>query len=470
MAGYNAKLRKFLGKALNMLGFFIICAVMVVVALGFVLWPLLRQDQMLATDAKEPVANDASNLAILRNQRAEFESELARGAISQATFDSSIQDLAVRVSEDAPALVAAKVTPVAVKNNPRSTMYAVASAVLLIGGSASFYAAFGTPNALLPQTKASVNTEPRATGEAPELSDKKVLEMVDGLAAKMQSRPDDFKGWALLARSEFALGRTDAAIKSFERAIAIASASQVEPKEILAQLYADYADAKVLQQEGVFDANVAKLIDKALVLDANNLKALALAATAAMRENRGDAAIVLWQRLQKLVPQETDDVAAIDKIVAEIRASKGVMPPALSASSASSTPAVAAPPVAMPVKSNAPTLVSGRVTVDASLAAKVSAGDTLFIFARAKDGPKMPLAVLRLNAADLPLDFSLSDAMAMAPGMVLSGFTAVMVEAKISKVGSANRASGDLVGVVGPIAPGSDAARNLKLTINQVAP
>ena len=439
-----------------MLGFFIICGLMLVLALGFVLWPLLRKVETTTDNAVEPTANEASNLAILRNQRAELESELARGAISQATFDSSMQDLAARVREDAPAILAATKVGAAPKNNPRSVVYAAASAMLLIGGTASFYAAYGTPGAVLPQSTVASKAQANAAPESPELSDTKVREMVDGLAQKMQSRPDDFKGWALLARSEFALGRTEAAIKSFERAISLGKA---EPKEINAQLYADYADAKVLQQEGVFDANVTKLIDQSLALDPNNLKAIALAATAAMRASKGDAAIALWQRLQKLVPKESDDVAAIDNIIAKIRAPKST----LVAAPTPQTP----PPQA---KSNAPTLVSGRVTLDASLASKVSAGDTLFIFARAKEGPKMPLAVLRLNAADLPTDFSLSDAMAMAPGMVLSGFTAVMVEAKISKAGSANRAAGDLLGTVGPVTPGSDAARNLKLTINQVAP
>ncbi len=441
-----------------MLGFFIICGLMLVVALGFVLWPLLRKVEITVDNAVEPTANEASNLAILRNQRAELESELARGAISQATFDTSMQDLAARVREDAPVLLAANKPAAAPRSNQRSVVYAAAAASLLIGGTASFYAAFGTPSAVLPQATVASNAPANGAPESPELSDTKVREMVDGLAQKMQSRPDDFKGWALLARSEFALGRTDASIKSFERAISLGKA---EPKEINAQLYADYADAKVLQQEGVFDANVTKLIDQSLALDPNNFKAIALAATAAMRANKGDAAIALWQRLQKLVPKEADDVAAIDKIIAEIRSPKGVV---------ATAPPQQQPPPPPQAKSNAPTLVSGRVTLDASLASKVSAGDTLFIFARAKEGPKMPLAVLRLSAADLPMDFSLSDAMAMAPGMVLSGFTSVMVEAKISKAGSANRAAGDLLGTVGPITPGSDAARNLKLTINQVAP
>ncbi len=457
-----------------MLGFFIICGLMLVVALGFVLWPLLRSSQSSAADAVKPVANDASNLAILRNQRAELESELARGAINQATFETSLHDLSLRVSEDASTLLAPSSIKSAPQSNPRATVFAAIAATLLIGGTASFYAVFGTPNAVLPQSATAAQPVPRATSESPEMSDNKVREMVDGLAQKMQGRPDDFKGWALLARSEFALGRTDASIKSFERAISI---SKAEPKEMVAQLYADYADAKVFQQEGVFDANIIKLIDKSLTLDANNLKGIALAATAAMRANKSDAAIVLWQRLQKLVPKESEDVVAIDRIIAEIRAPKSVgtianavanTAPNTTANSAAVPVQNAPSPTPMPTKSTSPTLVSGRVTLDTSLAAKVSAGDTLFIFARAKEGPKMPLAVLRLNAADLPMDFSLSDAMAMAPGMVLSGFTAVMVEAKISKAGTANRSAGDLIGTVGPVAPGSDAARNLKLTINQV--
>lgn len=97
----------------------------------------------------------------------------------------------------------------------------------------------------------------------------------------------------------------------------------------------------------------------------------------------------------------------------------------------------------------------------------MSPGDTLFIFARAEKGPRMPLAILSLKAAELPTRFSLDDSNAMAPGMKLSAFPAVMVVARISKSGNASAQPGDLEGSVGPLKPGT---QNLQISIDKVLP
>ena len=51
---------------------------------------------------------------------------------------------------------------------------------------------------------------------------------------------------------------------------------------------------------------------------------------------------------------------------------------------------------------------------------RIAATDTLFIFARAVNGPRMPLAAERSTAATFPRDFRLDDSMAMAPGATIS--------------------------------------------------
>jgi cytochrome c-type biogenesis protein CcmH len=93
--------------------------------------------------------------------------------------------------------------------------------------------------------------------------------------------------------------------------------------------------------------------------------------------------------------------------------------------------------------------------------------DTVFIFARAVEGSRMPLAVLRIPARDLPKDFRLDDSMGMAPGVKLSAAPAVIVEARISKSGNALPQAGDLSGKSAPVKPG---ASGIKVTIDQVVP
>ena len=94
-------------------------------------------------------------------------------------------------------------------------------------------------------------------------------------------------------------------------------------------------------------------------------------------------------------------------------------------------------------------------------------GDTLFVFARAEGGSRMPLAILRRTAADLPLRFALDDSMAMAPTAKISGAQAVRVEARISKSGNAMPQPGDLVGTSGVVKPG---ARDLAIVVDRALP
>src|SRR5439155_17770994 len=111
--------------------------------------------------------------------------------------------------------------------------------------------------------------------------------------------------------------------------------------------------------------------------------------------------------------------------------------------------------------------ISGRVDLGAALASRVALSDTVFIFARAVDGPRMPLAVMRIPAKELPRNFSLDDSMSMAPGAKLSSAASVVIEARISKSGNAIAQSGDLFGRSAPVKPG---AAGLVITIDQVVP
>jgi cytochrome c-type biogenesis protein CcmH len=95
--------------------------------------------------------------------------------------------------------------------------------------------------------------------------------------------------------------------------------------------------------------------------------------------------------------------------------------------------------------------VSGRISLAPALAARISPGDTLFVFARAVEGPRMPLAILKRSAADLPLSFTLDDSMAMSPELKLSAFPDVVIGARLSRSGDAMPSSGDLEGQSAPL-------------------
>jgi cytochrome c-type biogenesis protein CcmH len=107
------------------------------------------------------------------------------------------------------------------------------------------------------------------------------------------------------------------------------------------------------------------------------------------------------------------------------------------------------------------------VSVAPALAAKVSMADTVFVFARAEGGSRMPLAVLRGSARQLPLRFTLDDSMAMTPAAKLSGANAVRIEARISRSGNATPQPGDLVGMSDVVKPG---AREVNIVVDKALP
>ena len=111
--------------------------------------------------------------------------------------------------------------------------------------------------------------------------------------------------------------------------------------------------------------------------------------------------------------------------------------------------------------------ITGSVALDPKLRGRAAASDTLFIYARAAQGPRMPLAIVRTTAGEWPRAFRLDDSMAMTPAAKLSNASEVVVEARVSKTGNATPSPGDLQGASAAVKPG---ARDVLIVINDVVP
>ena len=451
-----------------MLIFSIVASLMLIIALAFVLVPLVRRGA-----SAEPVSDAGSNVAIYRSQRREIDEELARGAISETEHAAALGELSARVVEDVPEQPILSIAPSAATRRPWWLVVIVA--IVIPVGATVLYGLLGAPRAIemtgAVPGEAGVAATHSATraGDEPPMSDKQILAMVDSLSQKMQQNPNDPRGWILLARSQNALGRFAEATAAFERAVALM------PKD--AQLLADFADAAVMTQQGRFDGKPMALIKQALTLDPNNMKALALAGTAELRMGNRTASLAHWEKLRTLVPKDSADYREVESIIAEVKTTKldsstnsasnaltPIMPP--STSTPPATDNKAAPETA----SKSGVRVTGKVAIAPDLVGKLAPGDTLFVFARAKEGPRMPLAVMRVPAPKanaFPLSFELTDAMAMAPGFSLSSFTEVVIEARISKSGNAQLQPGDLSGVTNGVKPGT---AGILVTIGKVTP
>jgi cytochrome c-type biogenesis protein CcmH len=268
----------------------------------------------------------------------------------------------------------------------------------------------------------------------------------------------------MLARTYYSLKRYNDAVPAFEKATTLI------PND--GGLLADYADA-VGAAEGGLHGKAQALIVRALAADPTHWKALALAGTAAFERKDYKQAALYWEKTKATVPAGSPFASSIDASIAEARQLGGLGPTAApapapvaaaapregAAKAAASAAPVPSPPTSAPAAASAATsaasttsaatnaTIAGTVSLAPALAAKVTPTDTVFIFARAAEGPKMPLAILRKQVKDLPAAFTLDDSMAMAPNFALSKFPSVVVGARVSKSGSAAPQAGDLEGL-----------------------
>jgi cytochrome c-type biogenesis protein CcmH len=399
-----------------MTAFWIAASCFVIAALAFVLPALLK-----TREAAKGIGRDQANVSIYRQQRSELRADLESGALTQKQYAQSIAELERRLLEDVSAREGDELKVTGSSGRWAALLLGVTipvSAVML-------YLGLGTPQALSPQAR-------------PEFTAEQVHSMVEQLAARLERNPNDARGWTILARAYSAMGRFDKASAAFGRAVALIPEN--------AQLLADYADAMAMAQGGKLEGEALELVARALKLDSENRKALMLAATAA--EMRGDSAGALkyWQRLRAKASDDSEDARVLDERIAETRAALDNRK--LERVSSNNT-------------------IRGTVRLTPELAEKVQPSGTLFIYAQAISGSKMPIAISRTSAEKLPAAFALDDSTAMMPQNKLSDHLEVRIVARLSKSGNAVPQSGDLQGTSPAVKVG---ASEVDIVIDQVIP
>lgn len=411
--------------------FWFLAVAMMALALLIVLPALLHP----RADERLQIGGGASqpNLVILREQLAQLEAQHGAGALDPQQYALARGDIERRVLDEESAV-----------ERPTRSGRARTTAVLLAVGvpvlALALYLRVGSPDAVLAPDLAAV--------EGGTVTQAQIEAMVEQLAQRLAKPPageqPDPQAWEMLARSYASLQRFADADRAYIRAIELA------PKN--AQLLADRADVLAMLQGQRADGEPTRLIEQALTIDPNNLKALALAGTAALERKDAAAAVRYWSRARELTPPGSDFAAGLDRSLEVARA--GLSP----AASAPGAPA----PTAMATAS-----IRGVVSLAPALASRVDPGDTVFIYARAAQGPRMPLAIIKRKASELPISFTLDDSTAMAADLKLSGTAQLIVMARVSRSGQAMAQAGDLMGQLGPVSPG---ATGLALTIDSVQP
>lgn len=408
------------------------------------------------------------NASIHRDRLAELELDYAQGAIAAADYAEARDELARQLLDDtvidtaasglvnesatestteSAAPVGRKVARPVAKNMRRE---ALLLAILLPLFAAGIYFFIGTPAAL---TASARQTQQEAEAAA-------ALAKVNGLIAqlekKMQDNPNNPEGWAMLARGYKLLRRWDDAARALERV----GPSLNQDANLLTEL------AEVLAQKNhSFAGRASELIAQAQKLAPDNDQVLYLAGAAAFDQKNYAAAEKHWQQLLKKMNPQSEEAQLLTAGVAKAREMQGMADGAALAQADAPEQVASTEEKTKTAAAVAKAAVSGRVNLSAALSAQAKPDDTVFIFARAVNGSRMPLAVQRARVADLPLDFHLDDSQAMAPSNKISMAKELRVEARVSKTGQAMPANGDLTGSSAPVKLGT---KGVQVMIDQV--
>ncbi|MEY2620123.1 MAG: cytochrome c-type biosis protein CcmI [Pseudomonadota bacterium] len=386
-------------------------------------------------------ADAGSTLALLRGQLQALEREQTEGRLDARSATELRAEISRRLLEEHGNGAATW------HDGPtRGLAWALGLAVTVLA--VILYGTLGTPQALSQPERAASTGQPSATQVEAMVS--QMTQALEARAQRGESRPEDGPAWAMAARTLATMQRFQEADRAFARALAIM------PND--AHLLADRADILSLLQGQNPEGEPMRLIERALRLDPNQPKALALAGSVAFRRGELATAISHWQRALDHLPPESEFARGLAQSLQQARQAQGMAP-------AGTSPRVPSAPSTVTAAMGAS--IRGRVSLTPAMRSRARPDDTVFIVARAEQGPRMPLAIVRLRVADLPAEFTLDDSSAMTPQMRLSAHADVVVSARISRSGQALPESGDLVATPVNTRVG---IRGVELRIDRVQP
>ena len=392
------------GIDLNLL-FLLFAGMMVLCATLFILPPLWRQRPVAAADM------DNRNIAIAKQRLSELKEQFQAGVLTENQYEEQRTELERALSDDL-----ALNQPQSAAASGRWMTYVLGIAIPLLA--ITLYASLGTYQAIEP-TPEMLGT----TAGMPNLEE--INQMVAKLAERMKKDPKNAEGWVMLGRSYKYLQQYPKAVDAYAEAYKLLG----DQPEILLM----YADALAFANNEQLAGKPAELVFKALAIEPENVTGLWLGGMAKAQTGDAAAAIKLWRKLLTLLPPGSEAQKETAGLLAKLE---------------SESPPVSAEPEA----TNSAATTEAAITVQVSLAPEMQKSadpkDTVFIYAQALSGPKMPLAIIRKQVADLPLTVTLNDAMAMMPNMKPSNFAQVKLLARISKSGNAMSQSGDLIGII----------------------
>ncbi|MDH5484983.1 MAG: c-type cytochrome biogenesis protein CcmI [Gammaproteobacteria bacterium] len=412
-----------------MLAFITTIALLILLALLFFVPALLKPKEL------EAETFDQQNIQIAKDRLAELKDDLGKGVIDQSAYELAKEELEKNLAMDLS--VSQTTVPGEIQSSKGLAMVlmvAVPLVALLI------YSQLGRYDSI----DGSLHKQQVAEEGAPNMS---IEDAIRKLEQRLQKEPENPEGWYMLAR-------TYAATQQYNKAVP-AYAKTVELVPDNADLLLSYADALAMSEGGRMSGKARPVIEQAMQINPDHMQGLWMSGMLSNELNDYKQALVHWYKLE---PQLNNDIESQTQLRSMIVMAEQNLTPdvveAMKQALQQAVPAVAAAEIKL------------RVSLDPQLKNKVNAGDTLFVFAKAMQGPPMPLAAVKKTADVLPLDVVLNDAMAMMPAMKLSNFEQVKVVALVSRSGQPGAQPGDLYGEV--MSVDIDSTQTVNLIINTV--
>lgn len=407
---------------MNML-FWILLLLMLLVAVVILIYPLLR------TKSTAAIAYKDSNLGLYDDKVAELEADLGEGRIDHEQYQLARQEIDRELLLDIPTESRDTASIHYASEVRRQPGLALMISVFLPMVALLVYMKLGM-HASTDMQQAHTQTpvaQAQQSGQAGSLED-----MTRSLAQRLQQKGGSQEEWAMLGRAYKHLGQYMMSVNAFEQA------NKMAPN---AQLMIEQAESMALGNNQRFTPEARALVMRALELEPDNLNVLWFAGVAEFQAGNYRNSIEHLSRLSDEAKKDPEVERSlrlyIDKARSQLIAAGEDIP--------TTDEIMGAPAVSADVAASGAN-VQVKVDISSEVRSRFNPGDTVFVYAKAAAGPKMPLAAQRLTLAQLPATVTLDDSMAMMEGMNMSAFGSVVISARVTTTGSAIAKAGDYIG------------------------
>lgn len=428
-----------------MILFVMTALIITIIVVFFMVKPLLTK-----ASADQALERHQQNIHFARERLQELEQQFKAEQISEQEYQSLKLELEAILAED--------MTDI---ENESEQANSISNAVLitllccLIPFSAlALYLLTGKPTAINNTVAAAVPAQNNNVSSAPSnMPQQGIEQMVQSLEERLQSQPNDIKGWTILSRTYQQLGRYQDAIRAMEHL------TTIQPNN--PETYAQLADASALANGGKLSGKPQQYISQALQLDPLQPQALWLAGLSAVQMGNNNKAVEYWEKLAPLLTGAPDQQQQLLDIISQTKAEANTSKSNLNQVATNTTQNTGTAPQAVAT----PEGIKVSVSIDPSISANIDPNDTVFVIAKAKNGPPAPLAVRRLRAGDLPANLVLSDRDAMMSAQFkISLFPEIVLTARVAKSGRPMASSGDYQSKLIGTSNKSTAVHNLNIS------